>query len=267
MEKIQMEHYFTNMENNSHYYNPKIMITILEDIFKRNIFDIERKIDSCYIHVNEDDIKDFLEQKLIEEDFELKQRIEAPKKKRSSNLAYWTKEDVENSSQEFIDELSMQRYTFEPYTLKYFNNYTKILKTKILTLLNLIEKIGTKKTRSIKKELIELDIILSKDDNILKMDIIRLIQPTVYNIQKLNEKVTEANNLSTYLSFKMSKYSLAREGFSESEIYPHKSLQVKNLSFGNLPGDVRLSNNQKQQLREEQDKNIKSVAKILLHLK
>ena len=266
MEKIQMENYLQDIPNN-YYCSPIIIIKILEDILGKPINEIINDINNTKIIVTENEIREFLDNTFAEREPEVKHRIENPKPKKEFDPTKWAQDSAEKSTRAFMDQLTADEYRFEPYTLKYFNNYTKILKTKILTLLNLIEKIGTKKTRSIKKELIELDIILSKDDNILKMDIIRLIQPTVYNIQKLNEKVTEANNLSTYLSFKMSKYSLAREGFSESEIYPHKSLQVKNLSFGNLPGDVRLSNNQKQQLREEQDKNIKSVAKILLHLK
>ena len=264
MEKIQMEHYFTNMENNSHYYNPKIMITILEDIFKRNIFDIERKIDSCYIHVNEDDIKDFLEQKLIEEDFELKQRIEAPKKKRSSNLAYWTKEDVENSSQEFIDELSMQRYTFEPYTLEYFIRYTSIVRNKINELISIIKNLSTKKIDVIEEELKRLDINLDENNDIHKSDIIRLIIPAMYNIKLLNDKVNEANNLETYLTFKMSRHSLYKEGFMENEIYPNQEIIIKSLEYDGCPGYVPLTDNQKQQLWDKRDKSIKIIAKILI---
>ena len=57
MEKLEIKNYFTNIKNNNSYYNPKIMITILEDIFKRNIFDIEREIDSYNIEVDIDKIR------------------------------------------------------------------------------------------------------------------------------------------------------------------------------------------------------------------
>lgn len=264
MEKLQIENYFNNLENTNDYYNPKIMITILEDIFGKNIFDIKRKIDGCYIYVSEEDIKEYLEQKLIEENFELKQRVEAPKKKRSSNLGKWTKEDKENSSQEFIDELSMQRYTFEPYTLEYFIRYTSIVRNKINELISIIEKIANKKTDVIEEKLEQLDIKLNENNEILKSDIIRLLIPTLYNIKLLTDKINEANNLETYLTFKMSKHTIYKEGFMENEIYPYKEIIIKNLEYDNVDGYVPLTDNQKQQLWENRRENIKIVAKILI---
>lgn len=52
----------------------------------------------------------------------------------------------------------LARYYFEPYTLKYFNIYTTILKSKINLLLNIIDKIGNKDTNIIQNFLAYLDI-------------------------------------------------------------------------------------------------------------
>lgn len=133
-------------------------------------------------------------------------------------------------------------------------------------LLNIIEKIGNRDIISIQNLITELDIQLDENGNISKEDIIRLITPTVYNIEKLNEKVAKANDLSTYLTFKMSKNSLHKYGWSEGEIYPSSSIQIKNLYYDHVRGNVPLSSNQKSELEQEQRRSMKKLAKMLIDL-
>ena len=102
--------------------------------------------------------------------------------------------------------------------------------------------------------------------NISKEDIIRLITPTVYNIGELNEKISKANDLSTYLTFKMSKHSLYKDGWSEGEIYPSSSLQVKNLYYDHVRGNVSLSSAQRTELEQEQRRSMKKFAKMIIDL-
>ena len=155
---------------------------------------------------------------------------------------------------------------FEPYTLEYFNRYSNIVRNKALLLLNVIEKIGNRDTISIQDLITELDIQLDGSGNISKEDIIRLITPTVYNIGELNEKISKANDLSTYLTFKMSKHSLYKDGWSEGEIYPSSSLQVKNLYYDHVRGNVSLSSAQRTELEQEQRRSMKKFAKMIIDL-
>lgn len=265
MANIYFETYFNESQNK--YYDSKVVISILEDILDKPINEIKKDVNDSRITVTREQIESYLEQKFIEEDTELKKRIESPRPKRSSNIAKWTEQDIEDSSQEFIDDISVGRYCFEPYTLEYFNRYTAIVRNKANLLLNLIEKIGNKDGQTIQEVLTDLDIILDENGNILKSDIIRLITPTVYNINELNEKLSKANDLSTYLTFKMSKHSLYRYGLSEGEVYPSQSIQIKDLYYDYIQGNVRLSENQKTILREEQSRSSKKFVKMLLDLK
>ena len=78
--------------------------------------------------------------------------------------------------------------------------------------------------------------------------------------------VEEANELSTYLTFKLSKHSLMRGGCSEGEIYPSKFLQDQSLYGFNGLGNVPLSSRQEQKRREEQKRSAQAMAKLLLKL-
>ena len=155
------------------------------------------------------------------------------------------------------------RYCFEPYTLEYFKKYTTIVRNKIHLLLNLIEKIGHKDSQTIQDVLADLDIVLDENGNILKSDIIRLITPTVDNINDLNAQLSKANDLSTYLTFKISKSSLYKDGFSEKEIYPSQAIQIKDLYCDDMPGNVKLSERQQQALKEDQGKVMKKILTLL----
>lgn len=264
MESLNFDSYFESADNQ--YYDSTFVITILENIFGTNFDDIKNTVNSTQVVVTKEHITEFLEKKLEEENSELKKRIESPKSKRSYNIVKWNDENIEVSSQKFVDGISAKRYYFEPYTLEYFNKYSNIVRNKALLLLNVIEKIGNRDTVSIQDLITELDIQLDGSGNISKEDIIRLITPTVYNIGELNEKVSKANNLSTYLTFKMSKHSLYKDGWSEGEIYPSSSLQVKNLDYDYVRGNVPLSSTQRTELEQEQIRSMKKFAKMLIGL-
>lgn len=264
MANINFESYFNESENK--YYDSKVIINILEDILGKPFETIKKDVNGNQIVVTREQIEKYLEQKFIEEDPELKKRIESPRPKRSRNIAEWTKQDIENSSQEFVDDISVARYCFEPYTLEYFNRYTAIVRNKVNILLSLIEKIGNKDIQPIHELLTELDIVLDENGNVLKSDIVRLITPTIYNINDLNEKLAKANDLSTYLTFKMSKHSLYRDGFSEGEVYPSQSIQINSLQYDYIQGNVRLSENQRKTLEEKRSKSLKKSAEFICNL-
>ena len=264
MTNLNFESYFE--DENNRYYDSKYIIIILEEILGKTLDNIKNDINSSQVMVTKEQITEFLEKKFEEEDPELKRRIEKPKQKRSSSLIKLTELDIKAASQEFVDGLSATRYYFSPYTLEYFNKYSTIVRNKAISLLNIIEKIGQGESNSIQDLITNLDIKLDANGNILKEDIIRLITPTVYNIDELNEKVTTANNLSTYLTFKMSIDSLYRNGLSEGEVYPTESIQIKSLGYDHIQGNIPLSNNQREELKEEQRKSMQQGAKLLLSL-
>ncbi len=282
MEHLDFEPYFESDANK--YYDSKYIVTILENILGNKLDDIKNEINNTQIVVTKGQITEYLEKKLEEEDPELKKRIQKRKldsqksiKNRKNNFedekdegisfknyGPLTDKEMKELSQVFVDDLAIIKYQFDPYTLEYFKRYSNIVRNKALLLISIIEKIGNRDCMSIQDLISELDIQLDENGNVLKEDIIRLITPTVYNISALNEKITEANDLSTYLTFKISKHSLYRGGFSESEIYPSKSLQIKKLDYDYIKGNVPLSNNQKAELKDQQRRSMKKMVKMLL---
>lgn len=262
MKKYNFSKYF-DLEDIK-YYEPKIIITILEDILGKDLNTIKSDIEELKITINKEQIVDFLDKTFEEEEPEVKARLENPKpRKRSNNIVEWTEQDIQESTQQFGDELTAARYGFDSFTLDYFHKYSNIVRNKAKKILDIIEKIVNKDS-SIIELLVELDIKLDENGNISKEDIIRLIPPFIHNYNELFEKVNNANNLETYLTFKLSKHSLYRDGWSEGELYPTSSIQVKDLYRDYLPGNISLSTNQKNKLREEQRKSMKILAKSLL---
>lgn len=260
MENINWNVYF---KGNNKDYDTKYLRIVLESLLDNSIEDIRKNVNNCDIKVTEVQIKEFLNNKLEEENPELKKRRETSKKRNWISLSKCTQLDIDESSQNFIDEIDMVRYTYEPYTLYYYTHYTTILKSKINKLLYVIHGISSNNASQIEEELNNLDINIM-DNKILKSDIIRLIMPTIYNIETLKSKTNEANNLDTYLTNKLSKHYLLRRGISEYEIYPSKSIIMNNLEYEDIPGYVKLTEKQKKKLLEERRKNIKYIASLQL---
>lgn len=263
MQKYNFDKYFATSDTK--YYEPKIIITIIEDILGKDINGIKCDVDNLNISVNKQEIEVYLDKMFEEENPELKRKLEnLSLRKRSNNILELTLQSIKESSQELEDQLSARRYFFEPYTLEYFNRYINIVRIKAKKILSIIEKIVNRNYSDIVDLMVDLDIQLDENGNILRDDIVRLISPFIHNFNELNEKVKNANDLSTYLTFKQTKHSLYRSGCSEDELYPTTSIQVKNLYYDYLPGNILLSANQKEELREKERRSMKMLVKDLL---
>lgn len=265
MTKINLQKYFENTEIK--YYDSKILITILEEVLDKDINTIKTELTELKIDITSEEIVKYLNNKFEEEEPEVKARLEKPKPRKPLNnkieLNKISIEDIEKSSQHFADELTASRYGFDSYTLEYFHKYSNIVRNKAIKILSIIEKIVNKDS-TVNDLLTELDIQLDENGNITKEDIIRLISPFINNYNLLVEKINTANNLETYLTFKISKHSVYRNGCSEGELYPTSSIQVKNLYYDYLPGNIPMSESQKNVLREKERKSMKILAKDLL---
>lgn len=265
MKDYKLEQYFDTP--NVRYYEPTILITILEDILKEDLKAIKNNIANASIYVDRGQIEAYLDKTFEEENPSLKKRMENPRPRKQMEKGYkWhkiTEQEIEESSQACEDIVRAARYRFEPYTLEYFQKYTSILKSKTAKILNIIEKIANKEYSMITELLIGLDIRLDENKRITKEDIIRLIKPFVYNYEELNAKINSANDLSTYLTFKLSKDTLYKKGYALGEIYPRASIQVKDLYYDNLPGSIPLSDRQRKTLQQDRQKSIRKAVKLL----
>lgn len=241
------------------YYDPKYITTFLEEVLGFDMESVKTMVNNSRVKVNEEEIRDFLDKKFGEENPELKKRIESRRTTNRSGM-----KSTEEATQEFADDLESSRYSFDPYTLKYFKTYSGIIRDKSNALLGLIERIGNGHAGDIMDELDELDINFNEDGRISKTDIMRLVTPAVHNIRTLDDKVRQANDLSTYLTFKMSLDSIYKNGWSENEVYPSPELQLRNLEYASLPGYVPLTDRQREEIERESQSYLKRFTKDFL---
>lgn len=269
MENYNLDKYFGTINKGElAYYSPRALIVILEGEMGNSFGNIKNFVKNASINITSEQIVEFLNTTFEQENPELKKRIDNWKKSQTSGEILFNEEQIEdiiNSREEFIDDISASRYAFTPYSLEYFKKYVKILKSKLLLILNIIENISNKKSDLISEQLSDLDINLDNGGNILKEDIIRLILPTIFNLNKLKEKVTKANNVATYLEFKESEELIYKRGFSEGP-YPPVTIQVNSLDGNYNQGNVPLSENQKEILREKREKSMQKTAKLIIDL-
>ena len=271
MFKKLLNEYFNSYVNTSEgqYCDVLHIIVALEYILNTPFEDIKDEVSNSKVTVTANQIKVYLDNLFEIENPEVKKRIEERKNQNVANkqidLVNLSDDEIDRMSLSFSDDFTLDRYYFEPYTLEYFKKYVGIVRKKALLLLSIIEKIGNNDISLIESLLNDLDIEVI-GGKISRIDVIRLLKPMVYNYYLLKEKLMFANDLKTYLTTKISKEGLYRQEINESEIYPTTEIQVKNLYYDYLPGNVCLSERQKHSLREEQHKSLVKSAKMLINL-
>ena len=247
-------------EEDVYYINPLVMTSIIQEELNlsMSINEVIDYIKNADVQLTEQEIKNYLREKFEYDDSELYMR-QKNRKRLNGEPTKWTEEDIQNASQQFVDDLAAIKYQYDPYTLEYFKKYIDILKEKSLSLFEIVNKIQDIALGKINDEdeinkiislLSEYDIKILENGNIYYQDLIRLLTPLVENVIELKEKVESANSLETYLSFKISKHSLYKDGFTEEDIYPKRSLQVKAYEF-DTKGYIRLSHKQREIIQKE----------------
>jgi len=238
------------------YYDPKIIITILEDVLGKSIEMVKKDLDDLKINVTEEKIKKYLNDKSIEE--------------KKSNYKVVMPEPTWFNKHPTAED----RYRFDSYTLEYFFKFSSIVRYKARKILNIMEKIVLRDCSSVSDLLIDFDIRLDENGKISRDDITRLIPPFIENYNTFIEIVNAANNLETYLTFKKSDASFTCHGALESQLYPSLEFQWKHLYKKEVPKrnctDIGLSSNQVQMLRNEEETRIeedKKMEQLLLQSK
>lgn len=243
-----------------YYIDSLVMTSIIPEELNlsMSINEVIDYIKNADVQLTEQEIKNYLREKFKQDDSELYMR-QKNRKRLNGDPTKWTEEDIQNASQQFVDDLAVIKYQYDPYTLEYFKKYIDILKEKSLSLFEIVNKIQNIALGKINDEdeinkiislLSEYDIKILENGNIYYQDLIRLLTPLVENVIELKEKVESANSLETYLSFKISKHSLYKDGFTEDDIYPKRALQVKAYEF-DTKGYIRLSHKQREVLQKE----------------
>lgn len=242
---------------NGYYIDSHIIHRMVVDELKLSMSfkGIKEFVNTCEISITENEIRDFLDKKMDEEEPTLRKEFEKPYKPISSNPLEWTEEDIHREARAFGTAILKSRYRFEPYSLQYFKIYTSILKEKCKTLFEILEDLAKIKDGTISEDgldrIIDLDFHINKCGDININDVERLSDAIIYNVKDLYEKVTKGNNPETYLTFKESKHNMAKDGIFESELYPRKEVQIKDLNYGFCKEFIALSENQEEKLKQE----------------
>ncbi len=217
--------------------------------------DIEKYVNTCEISITESEIKNFLDKKMDEEEPTLRKQLEKPYKPISNNPAEWTEDDIHREARIFGNLILKSRYSFEPDSLQYFKTYTSILKEKCKTLFEILEDLAKIKEGTISQEgwdrIVDLDFHVNEYGDVYTTDIERLADTIIYNVKDLHDKITKGNNPETYLTFREFKHNMAKDGIFESEIYPKKEVQIKDLYYGHCKEFIALSENQEEKLKKE----------------
>ena len=245
MDKYDFSKYFNKYD--TRYLNPKIMLEILEDVLVKSFDEIKKEINNITITVTEEEIKKHLDEVFEVENPKLKEKIE----------------NLKVGELDLNDKIRVSRYRFTSDSLKYYKNYSEIVREKAKKIFEIIEKIANKDCSTIVHLLEELDIKLDEDGNVLKVDIVRLILPFIYNYNSLVNKINEANNLNTYLNFKKNEYILARRDVSEEELYPTSYIQIVEQNYWNRPDCIALSEKQKRLIREKKEEIFENTTDII----
>ena len=225
-------------------------------INKNNFNDVIEFVNNISIKITEDEIKKYLDERLINEKPELKERI---KKRKKNNVIMDSKEFMS----EFIDDLQLYQYSFDSYTLEYFINYINILKIKINKLFNILNQISDKDNKEIFEILEDLDITINAQRKIKKEDAERLLNPILYNLSNFLKKAHEANQLETYYNYKLTKDSIYRDGLNENDLYPSEEIQIKNLFAQDDLQYIPLTDKQKENIRTKELEHYKCVISLV----
>ena len=239
------------MEKSS-YYNPIIMVHMINKEFNLDYNTIRKMIKESQIKLNEEDIRTYLNNLLLKDKPDLKDRID--------NYVF-DSSDLGNITDHFIDLSEYKKYDFDPSILAFYKEYINILKFKCNNIIKIIDGLVDE---TIPKDILkELDINIDENGDILMTDVLRLIEPFIYNFNKLNELVKESNDLKTYYNCKL-------KDTEKSNLYLYLStadLQQKNIDVydtnGNEEGCISLTEKQKKLLRQNKIDNISSFCDSL----
>ena len=247
------------------YFDPKMIIDMLQEELGLSYQDIIKHLNNATVIVKERDIKRFLDSKYYDEKPGVKEKVETLNNRLKNRKKYGLINNPNYFSEKFSLYVDFDKYKFEPYTLEYFKNYISILRNKCDTLLKIIEGIidGTIP----KYVLEEFDIELNDDNLILSSDMNRLIKPFIYNFVKLNEVLEKANDLNTYLDYKVSLDYVYSKGLSENDIYPKDELQNSYYEFDGEDGFIPYTDKQKKLIKKKENEIMRYICDAENNLK
>ena len=228
------------------YIHPGVFVRIIESNLHNELRNIKDLVNNAHISATEEKIKKFLAEKYEEDSYDLKLKIARLQGR---------KKTIGNDLDLLIEKLDIDesKYEFDPFSLKYYQMYSNVLKLRSIKLLMIIEHIIKKDLIPIKQEIESLDLDIDDDGNILKSDVLRLSIPLLCNIKLLLKMVREASNPESYLKDNFSKIRQCIQGDIEiNELFPQEELQLPRLSSVENPLYVPFTDKQSEELLQKE---------------
>lgn len=260
---ITLSNRYAGYNDDGNFIQPHVIRMMIFDELK--LPKIEQYVNGASITITEDEIEEFLNKKMDEEQPGLKVIFER-EMKITGEITCDGEVDNEKRLEGMKSLLGSSRYYFEPYSLQYFKTYVSILKEKCQTLLSVLDDINKCKAEKLSDEaeqrILDLDFHINSDGNIYFKDAERLANAIIYNVNDLREKIKAGNDPETYLTFKESRHRLMKDDVCEYEIYPSREIQKKDRYCANMPQFIALSEEQQTQVQKEELENFSRWVKM-----
>lgn len=256
---MEKKEYSTRQYEPDRYYNTSYLLWYIEGAIDESIEEIEDDINKAHVYVSEDKIIRYLNCRFAEEDGERMLRMQQNKYDNSKD----------GNVDMFMDRLEAKHYIYDKASLRHYERYLEVLRTKTKTILAIIKAISARVINEDIQELLdELDIELSErgkseftKGKILGSDIQRLAQPFLYLYNELYFKWEEANTLESYYEWDSSDH------VKVDKYIPSPDLQANTEYSERFGKDAKgfIPHTKKQLVRREKirNENLKTVLDML----
>ncbi len=255
---ITLSNRYAGYNDDGNFIQPHVIEMMIFDELK--LPKIKEFVNEADITIIGDEIEEFLNKKMVEEQHGLKAMFEMEMQITDGEV------DKEKCLEAMKSLLGSSRYYFEPYSLKYFKIYTSRLKEKLQSLFSVLNDINRCKSEELSEEskqrLKDLDFHINSKGNIYFKDAERLADAIIYNVKDLCKKIQAGNNPETYLTFKESKHQLMKDDVWEFELYPSRKIQIKDRYHAHMPQFIALSEEQQTQVQKEELENFSKWMKM-----
>ena len=198
-----------------------------------------------------------------------------------SNVSEYTDEMINAYLNDKMSKITIAKYTYNGYDLKYFTKFSNDIRRKgliysaiVISILNgsfdeIIKKLE-------KAEILSSDAINIQDGKIDGDSIQRLAQVILACYKDMKEKIDKGNNLETYLSYNVPNmdalggcYMDVNNIIFEKELYPTPALQIFDEvreHYGGYSSCLKMSIKQRKQANDKWRANMKTSTKLVLGL-
>ena len=255
---IDIENQVTLNGERGYYVKPQIIIHILMDELNLDLTyeELENFFENAQININEEEIKEYLKEKQEKENHNLYEEYEKVKPSLKS-LLEWQDEPDLRLKKALELESKINKYTYDAYTYKYYDIMITRLKNKCMKFAILIDYLVNSRYSKMNEE--QLKIFVHKMEQfdidvnefgIHYNDVLRIIEPLLYNITKLKEYFEEANKLETYETEKKSilLHEIQKSGNLENSLYPTSEIQIQDISYDGVLGLIPFTKRQREKL-------------------